>query len=635
MAEVVAPNLSPPTAPSAANAHNRWQPLSYVIAGAYAVLIALAVLHHEPWADEAQAWLLSRDTTLVGMWAKYFHYEGSPGVWHTFLHPLIKLGLPYSAYNFVSAGLGFVAVLLLLRYAPLPPLIRLTLPFTYFLFYQYAVIARSYALLAPLLFGIAALYPRVRQHIVIVTALTGVLAGVSSQAFLISAAIWAAIYLPVVLEWRTIQRHEKLRLIWTAVAYWVMLAFFALCTWPAKDTYFAEHRSFSNLRLLPHMLKVGLGGAFAGNWILSLLLIALTIPFLWRGGGLLFFALAAGSFCIFTAVVYVQVWHYGILFLAWLFAIWISAYKTPVTKTVMAALICVIACQWFWTGKAIAYDWNHAYSGSAAAAQYLRRTFGPTGAPAGGLYAVEYPTTAIEPYFTSDIYSVMPGDTRHAFWEWSTRNPAPHPDALLKSTRREMVIVGYKAAVEKKQWGDLLALLGYQRVQHFEGHTFWQTGPFEDESYDLYRQTAPPNLVSTLAMSDAAHAPQLLEGFYGIEGQTRWTAKEFAVGLKAPPGSDRDGAELTLKLFVPDGQIQELGPLTLSAKAGDFALPSRTFSQPGLYIYTAHIPPKAMASGFAVVRFQLDKSSYGSNGDVRELGLVVIDVGLAPTSQAR
>ena len=52
-------------------------------------------------------------------------------------------------------------------------------------------------------------------------------------------------------------------------------------------------------------------------------------------------------------------------------------------------------------------------------------------------------------------------------------------------------------------------------------------------------------------MADPAQAAQLLDGFYGIEGgKSRWTAKNFSVLLKAPPGSERNGAELALKLYL-------------------------------------------------------------------------------------
>src|ERR1700685_3390409 len=123
----------------------------------YALLAPSTIPRHKPWADEAQSWLLARDSSLSHLWGTLLHYEGTPGLWQTLLHLLIRLGLSYSAYNFVSGFLGLVAAYLLLRYAPLPLFIRILLPFTYFLCYQYAVIARSYALIAPLLFAIAAL----------------------------------------------------------------------------------------------------------------------------------------------------------------------------------------------------------------------------------------------------------------------------------------------------------------------------------------------------------------------------------------------------------------------------------------------------------------------------------------------
>src|ERR1700683_344954 len=99
-----------------------------LFAGAYAVLVAFTIHLHEPWADEAQSWLLARDASLPQLWGHLLHYEGTPGLWQTVLHTLIRLGLPYSAYSFVSASLGLAAVVLMLRYAPLPLYIRLLLP---------------------------------------------------------------------------------------------------------------------------------------------------------------------------------------------------------------------------------------------------------------------------------------------------------------------------------------------------------------------------------------------------------------------------------------------------------------------------------------------------------------------------
>jgi hypothetical protein len=608
-------------APIAGLAVRADRPLTYLALGAYALLVALTAHHHEPWADEAQSWLLGRDASLVQLWGRLLHYEGTPGLWQSLLHVLIRLHLPYAAYDFVPASLGLVAVYLLLRYAPLPLFIRLLLPFTYYLCYQYAVIARSYALIAPLLFAIAAIYPHALRKPFLTTALLCLLAGVSVHGFLISACIWLTIYWP--------GRRPGWKLVAAGLAYWLVLIFFLVCAWPAKDVAFAEHRGLANLSLLPDVVKAGLAGAFTGQWMTAIVLIALSAPLLWRGGGWLFFLLATVVFFLFSTIVYAQLWHFGILFLAWLFAIWISSYQTRVTAPALLALIAVIGFQCYWTASAIRYDWTKAYSGSLAAAQYLRQT----GLPPGGLYAIGYPSTALQPYFHANIYSDFHGG---AYWDWSKRNTADDPAALFASDRRELVLVGYKNLAEKRHWADLLALLGYGPTRHFDGNTFWRTHVFEFESYDLYRQTSSPRASGSVNMADPAQAAQLLNGFYSIEGaKSRWTARNFSVLLKAPPASEQNGADLALKLYIPDVQIQNLGPMTLSAEIGAHELPARTFSQSNEYTYSARVPSEALHSGLVVVNFKLDKSASGVNGDARELGVVVTAVSLGSPSPVR
>jgi hypothetical protein len=594
-----------------------------LFAGAYAVLVAFTIHLHEPWADEAQSWLLARDASLPQLWGHLLHYEGTPGLWQTVLHTLIRLGLPYSAYSFVSASLGLAAVVLMLRYAPLPLYIRLLLPFTYFICYQYAIIARSYDLIAPLLFAIAVFYAQAPRRLAVMTALLALLAGVSVHGLLISVCIWITLYGPLLLK-----PSERGKVALAGLIYWSVLIFLSICAWPANDVAFAEHRGLSNLHLLPEVAKAGFAGAFTGYWVTSLALIALSCPVLWRGGGWLFFLLSSVAFCLFGTVVYAQLWHFGILFLAWLFAIWISAYKTRVTAPTILALIAAIGFQCYWTAAAIRYDWSHAYSGSLAASQYLRQA----GIPPGGLYAIGYPSVAIQPYFPANIYSDYHRGTYSggAYWDWSKRNTADDPSALFASDRRETVLVGYKNLSEKQHWSDLLALLGYGLTQHFDGNTFWQTGVFESESFDLYRKTSPPRATSSVNMADPAQAAQLLNGFYGIEGgKSRWTAKNFSVLLKTPPGSP---LRIYLKLYVPDVQIRNLGPITINAEVAGRELPSLTLSKPIEYIYSASLDPATLRSDYVVAKFRLDKSSVGLNGDVRELGVVVTEVGLAPQS---
>src|SRR5438105_2551057 len=81
-----------------------------IVFAIYLTLLAIAVSHHEPWMDEAQAWLLAKDLGFKELFLKYLRYEGSPGLWHLILMIPAKLGLPYFTINILSALISATGV---------------------------------------------------------------------------------------------------------------------------------------------------------------------------------------------------------------------------------------------------------------------------------------------------------------------------------------------------------------------------------------------------------------------------------------------------------------------------------------------------------------------------------------------
>ena len=79
-----------------------------VILAGYAVLVASAIAHHEPWADEAQAWQLARYLSLHDLFVTYLHYEVHPILWYVLLRTLNFGGFP------TAECIGFVERLELL-----------------------------------------------------------------------------------------------------------------------------------------------------------------------------------------------------------------------------------------------------------------------------------------------------------------------------------------------------------------------------------------------------------------------------------------------------------------------------------------------------------------------------------------
>jgi hypothetical protein len=145
---------------------------------------------HEPWRDEAQAWLIVRDAP---GWSGLVHvmgYEGTPALWHAMLWPLAKLGLPFMAARVLHAALATACVALLWR-APFPAWARWLLPAGYFLAYEFNAIARSYVLVVLLLLLLARFDGQRRERPVLYGVLLALLANASAHGLLL-AGVWGA-----------------------------------------------------------------------------------------------------------------------------------------------------------------------------------------------------------------------------------------------------------------------------------------------------------------------------------------------------------------------------------------------------------------------------------------------------------
>lgn len=604
--EKVPHNTSPAKTP--------WQVLAAM--AAYTVMILAVVARHEPWADEAQAWLLARDSGIAHLWTTLLHYEGSPGLWQSLLHVFIALGFPYSAFNYIAAGLGIASAWLLLRYSPFPLAIRLLLPFTFFLGYQYVVIARSYDLVPLLLFSCAATYLGAERRPWLFTSLLCLLAAISVHGLVLSACI--------VLTFGVTRRRRWREWAGPMAVYLVVVAMVMAAAYPAKDVNFATHPKFSLDNCITFSQDT-LRDTFTGEGYSTALALALSIPFLWRGRGLLMFVMSTLILCTFGAIVYAHVWHQGLIFLAWLFSLWISGLYVKPTKMAIAAMAIVIAAHCYWTAASIAYDWNHTYSAGQAAARFLRSAH----VPRGQLYAVGYASTAAKPYFPPGTFAGGP-----AYWDWSIRNKMNDAPALLASHGREFVVVGYKSRLEQDFWANLLLPIGYSRIKQFQGGLYWHDHVLEPESIDIFHLggAAPTvSMASAIPMNSNAFTSQLLSGFYPVEGNAwRWTAKTFSVALKPPAGSERNGAAVQLNLFLPGEHSAPADRLTVHADVDGFALPSYTFSAGGAQTYTARIPAKHLNSDAVCITFQLNKSAVTSSKDSRELGAIATSVSLTP-----
>jgi hypothetical protein len=161
----IAASLSPGSADArrrCGEASRRVQDRYFAIAltMAFAGVSGLALFHHELWRDEWQSWMLARDSTSIVQIIESVLDEGHPPGWTLLLYVLSQFTRDARVMQLLHLGIATASVYLLARHAPLGWVHKGLLAFSYFLAYEYAVIARPYALGVFGLFLFCVLYAR-------------------------------------------------------------------------------------------------------------------------------------------------------------------------------------------------------------------------------------------------------------------------------------------------------------------------------------------------------------------------------------------------------------------------------------------------------------------------------------------
>ena len=210
----------------------------------YGAVLALTIPFHEPWSDEAQAWLIARDNLFWQIYRYRMHYEGAPALWQTLLHLLTLFHAPYGVMPWFGACFAIAGIFVLLRWSPFPLLIRVLLPFTFWLQYQYAVVARQYVMFPLLVFLLCVLF-RSKRNPFWFGLVAGLLANLSLQGVIVSGVLFLLYLQERSFTHRVFAQQHAERRGWAPIfgCASVYGALLLLCVWvglPAPDQGFAN-----------------------------------------------------------------------------------------------------------------------------------------------------------------------------------------------------------------------------------------------------------------------------------------------------------------------------------------------------------------------------------------------------------
>ena len=508
----------------------------------FTAIAGVTAWFHEPWADEAQAWLIARDLGIPGI-LQQMGYEGSPPLWHLLLWVLTRLHLPYAGLGAVSLALVASGMYIWLHRSPLPTPVRFLVPFAFYYQYQYAVVARSYALSTLLAFAAAALWKAKPVRVIPFAAVLALLAQTNMHGFTIAMGIACAFAWECVRNvWKGCLSGTQIFEIGAGGALVLTSAVIAraLAT-PYPDCSFKAAVQLHKGMRLESITSVfeGLSGfskaiGLNPSWALSLILICAIWAIAARKGAFLASAIATflllaypistgkKSFGIVQGVVLVLLvlfwfvavkrlacalpflltalamgfvwsrpWHYGMALTAFLVSVW-GAWPTDNSpkfespkRALAVSLAVLVILQVPSTAQTIYDEIQGPYSGAKATAEFLAPYVGHR-----RIYCVNFYGAGVQPYFSKNIFVNWPD----AYWTWSTRRASEASRILDEAPPNNAIVVVPAGGLSSPKPARSnaatarLASRNFQKMKEFCGAQFWLGQVSEYECYDIYQK---------------------------------------------------------------------------------------------------------------------------------------------------
>jgi hypothetical protein len=502
----------------AAKLRLRWP--EWAALSAYAALVAYVIPSHEPIADEAQAWQLARSLSLPSLFQTYIRYEASPGLWHFLLWILIRAHVSYAGLHWICGAIAVAATGLLVLKSPLPRFLKLSLPFTYFLLYQYAVVARSYVLVPIFLYLIALMW---KKKPLLMALLLGLLANVALHAAVISGGLAVVYFVEQIRIGEVKDSGRRRQLLGAAVA---LLAFYAFAIWTAWPPHDLLNHIADTRRMQSHGMP-----SFAAKFVISLIMgicpkpwwlsiffwIAIAVWLRMRSG--LFYLLPVLFFSVFCGAVSCGWWHAGLLTPLLICLLWItwpsSEFKMSRREVLcLIAIIALIGEQIIWSAFAIDFDLYNAFSPDLAAAEFLQPLVSQGDTIAltyfDDPYLHAYHGVGILPYFDHNIYINQPD----SFWAWSSKNPTQERFLAILPSHPSVVVVEVRLPGLDSQVGlqdpkaQILSQNGYRFTHMFCGSSPIGYLPAEKNCHLIFQRVAAIDAAGSRTGRTNASQPQ-------------------------------------------------------------------------------------------------------------------------------
>ena len=439
-----------------------------IVFAAFVCMGVFAGLHHEPWADEAQSWLIARDNNNLIDLLKAVKYEGTLPTWHLINKAFQLAGLDYDHMFVIPLVFSAIGVILLF-FTDAPLWSKIMLPFSFFVVYQNSVVARQYAMVFPAMMLIVIFYRKrfdvpVRYHLALfLLALTSSFGVVISCSFM----LWDFI---IMLKKRfdgPAYKKYLLPFFGTGIVILVM----SYLSLPPDDCSTALNK-YSLSKNATNALLFNIENT-ALRYIFLALMLALFVYYFRRI--LIQSLVMTAPLIIFMAVVYQREWHMTYLFFLLVSLLMIfrddfkkteRPFEKPANVLANIMLIMLLSVQCAAGVYSVYYEHQHAYSPAKEIAEFLR----PYAGEGAVIDREGFNAIALSPYYDQPLYTNDTCGKAYFIWSYNVPN-----DKLTKEYPDVFVTFRYY-----EKFGQ-----DYD-VYKFDSHMIFKFGELETEPYIVY-----------------------------------------------------------------------------------------------------------------------------------------------------
>ena len=437
------------------------------------IIISLVVgSRHEQWADEAHAWLIARDTSFYTLFFKYLHTDGHPALWHLILKFFQLIGFKYKYMYIISTLFSSIGVSIFLFKSKFKWYIKLLLPFSYFVIYQYTVISRGYCLILMLLSLVASLWDKRVSKCYLFSFSLILLLSSEAYTFFLAGMIYL-IYIYDYIKLRNSINNRK-----SFLACLIVLGIFFLITvlyvYPISSNTFLTTFHFFNIS---DSFITTYNQGLTVKLIFSLVILILINFVYFKESSvkkfIQFWFLVIPIF-LFYNLMYYNAWHLGIFFLIVIFILWIQNFVNSKVLNIFFLICLLVQC--YWSFSSIRYDLFNTYSPSLEVANFIKKYDYDN----LEILGASFHESAVNPYFDKNIYDNWNSDI--AFYYWNTNNI--YYDDLIYDKVYDIVVVSDYYINEFNK-------LGYElgdryNSYYFDGYSYIENYKYESLGTTVY-----------------------------------------------------------------------------------------------------------------------------------------------------